>query len=166
MFNCPDCKKSISEEASTCPNCGKPIAKEDILKFKEMDKKATFFAYVLFSIIAVFIYRSCNSNEYASYSNEKELLDKITSLPYYEYKKNRDGYERLSEINPENDTYRKKYNHYKKMAKLSYSEMIEICVSKGVKYYKSIDSFPYLSNGANAESSAREKCHYTLGAFD
>ena len=43
---------------------------------------------------------------------------------------------------------------------------VETCVAKGVAYFKEIEAFPTLSDGRDAETVARERCHRTTGAFD
>ena len=46
---------------------------------------------------------------------------------------------------------------------------VETCVSKGVAYFKSIDSYPRLhsapNKGRRAEDVARERCNRTTNAF-
>lgn len=40
MIQCPDCKKAISENAETCPKCGRKITPNDIAKWKEERERA------------------------------------------------------------------------------------------------------------------------------
>lgn len=40
LFQCPDCKKPISENAENCPKCGRKIAPEDIMKWKEASERS------------------------------------------------------------------------------------------------------------------------------
>ncbi|WP_413612202.1 hypothetical protein [Bdellovibrio sp. HCB-110] len=40
------------------------------------------------------------------------------------------------------------------------------CYEKGIKYYKSIGSYPRLSTGESAEQITELKCSRTIGAFD
>lgn len=39
------------------------------------------------------------------------------------------------------------------------------CVSKGIQYFKDIESYPNLSDGRNAEKVAEERCHRSRVAF-
>jgi predicted amidophosphoribosyltransferase len=32
LINCPECKKEVSDKASSCPNCGHPIARNPPVK--------------------------------------------------------------------------------------------------------------------------------------
>lgn len=36
MFPCPECKKNISDTASSCPKCGHPVSSEEIDRAKEV----------------------------------------------------------------------------------------------------------------------------------
>lgn len=47
---------------------------------------------------------------------EQELYKKVRKIPARYVERNRDGYEKLLEMNPDNETYRKKYNYYSKLA--------------------------------------------------
>lgn len=40
MFQCPDCKKLISENAETCPKCGRKVVPEDVLKWEEANERS------------------------------------------------------------------------------------------------------------------------------
>ncbi len=40
------------------------------------------------------------------------------------------------------------------------------CVDKGTRYFQSIGSYPYLSNGEDAVEVAMRRCRRTAGAFD
>lgn len=40
------------------------------------------------------------------------------------------------------------------------------CVSKGIKFYKDIGSYPILTNGKRAEDLVKTKCNNHIGAFN
>ncbi len=42
---------------------------------------------------------------------------------------------------------------------------VEACTARGIDYFKEIESYPYLSDGRNAERVARERCERTTTAF-
>lgn len=48
----------------------------------------------------------------------------------------------------------------------NYDKDVQLCIEKGIKYYKELGSYPKLSSGKNAERAAEEKCARTTGAFD
>ena len=52
----------------------------------------------------------------SKFKKEQELYKKVRKIPARYVEKNRDGYEKLLEMNPDNETYRKKYNYYSKLA--------------------------------------------------
>jgi tetratricopeptide (TPR) repeat protein len=47
---------------------------------------------------------------------EQELYKKVRKIPARYVEENRDGYKKLSEMNPDNETYRKKYQYYRELA--------------------------------------------------
>jgi large conductance mechanosensitive channel len=46
LVECPDCKKSISELASDCPNCGYPLAEEEAKKKVKKKGVAGFLDFI------------------------------------------------------------------------------------------------------------------------
>lgn len=51
----------------------------------------------------------------SKFKEEQELYKKVRKIPARYVEENRDGYKRLLEINPGNETYRKKYNYYSEL---------------------------------------------------
>ena len=51
LINCPECGKEISDEAKTCPNCGKPLKKPK--EKKKVNKKAVIICAVIMSIMVI-----------------------------------------------------------------------------------------------------------------
>ncbi len=45
-------------------------------------------------------------------------------------------------------------------------EQYSVCIEKGVKYYKSLGSYPTLSTGKSADLKIREKCDFNMNMFD
>ncbi|MBY0316331.1 MAG: hypothetical protein K2Q26_12465 [Bdellovibrionales bacterium] len=43
---------------------------------------------------------------------------------------------------------------------------VDECISKGIRYFKGLKSYPILSDGRNSELVAKERCLRTKGAFD
>ena len=37
LITCPDCKREISDQATACPNCGRPIAHKPPLQVKDVN---------------------------------------------------------------------------------------------------------------------------------
>jgi len=48
LINCPECKKSISDKASSCPYCGNPISERN-------NKKKINFPLILAIILTIFL---------------------------------------------------------------------------------------------------------------
>lgn len=45
-------------------------------------------------------------------------------------------------------------------------EQYSACIEKGVKYYKSLGSYPILSTGEDADSKIRQKCDFNINVFN
>ena len=52
----------------------------------------------------------------SKFKEEQELYKKVRKIPARYVEENRDGYKKLLEMNPDNETYRKKYQYYSKLA--------------------------------------------------
>lgn len=52
----------------------------------------------------------------SKFKEEQELYKKVRKIPARYVVKNRDGYKKLLDMNPGNETYRKKYNYYRELA--------------------------------------------------
>jgi len=56
MIKCPECKKQISEDANSCPNCGKKLTPEKIVIIKEEeDKTKKYTAIGCLAIIGILV---------------------------------------------------------------------------------------------------------------
>lgn len=85
LINCPECGKEISDEAKTCPNCGKPLRKPK--EKKKINKKAVIIisAIIVIGIIVVVgISNYRNTPDYvmkqyvkAVNNQDQKLLEKI-----------------------------------------------------------------------------------------
>jgi uncharacterized membrane protein YvbJ len=54
LINCPDCGKEVSDQAESCNNCGRPIAKRsdslDVEQDAKANKKGNQSAYLRYSL--------------------------------------------------------------------------------------------------------------------
>ncbi len=64
LIKCPECKKKISESASSCPNCGFELDKKvvKIIKAKEAKDKKSGCTVLIIIIIIVFIINAIDSD--------------------------------------------------------------------------------------------------------
>ncbi|WP_413578571.1 zinc ribbon domain-containing protein [Bdellovibrio sp. HCB290] len=108
LVNCPDCKNKVSDDATTCPHCGRI----GVFQAPPEPKPHGPLAYII-TFGVLFGIGSC------MYSNARE-----------------------------------------------HSANKEMCIEKGIKYFKEIGAYPRLtSTGQLAEEAAEEKCGRTVGAF-
>lgn len=66
LIRCPECRKKISKQAESCPNCGFSFKQEDLEKYKqvledrrlqnaEINRKSTKLHLIWLCIFAIFI---------------------------------------------------------------------------------------------------------------
>lgn len=119
LIKCKECKEEISSKAKLCPKCGAPTP-----------KKTSLFTWIVV-IIFIAIYISISSN---NESTEKEykpavakiqqktekqiikeeniLLAKVKKIPVAEIYLNKNAYDGLLKLRPNNAKYKEKYNKY------------------------------------------------------
>lgn len=90
LINCPECGKEISDEAKTCPNCGKPLRKSK--EKKKINKKAVIIIFTIIGLVVIggvvgFIcYRNSPGYTIKQYvkayeTKDDELLSNLILLP-------------------------------------------------------------------------------------
>lgn len=85
LINCPDCNRQISNEAISCPNCGKPL--KDVNKVNKQEKLPLGCNIILLAIPIIFaIYMIprilANDNETNEVSNSNKYENNIDTLMY------------------------------------------------------------------------------------
>ncbi len=57
LITCPECKKEISDEANSCPNCGFPIKKSTIQQKpqEEINKRISYKRIYFYLLIIAFV---------------------------------------------------------------------------------------------------------------
>ncbi len=79
MIPCPECKKQISDNAESCPNCGYKLSQEKIDEIKnEGEKKQNFakigcFTIIIISAILYIIGSSTDSEKKSAPKSKQEL---------------------------------------------------------------------------------------------
>lgn len=101
------------------------------LELDELINQAGVYGFVHKTILGVFLgtskykniydetaaeWRKSQKNDDVISPAEKELKRQVNVIPAENYQANADGYRRLSNINPSNETYESKYNEYSKKA--------------------------------------------------
>jgi len=86
LIQCPECKKSISEAASSCPKCGYVLTPEKIAEIKknqkDLQKKAGIGCLSLIGIIVLISIFSSSENTNTPKTKEqlhKEQIEKLLS---------------------------------------------------------------------------------------
>ena len=68
LIHCPDCNKRISDNATSCPNCGCQLTPLKIAELKESQKKQRLYrniGYVARAIILIILFRVCATSKMA-----------------------------------------------------------------------------------------------------
>jgi hypothetical protein len=57
LLNCPDCAKACSTEAATCPNCGRPLGRQEVQEgFLHKLRRVNFFAVLGVSLASFAVF--------------------------------------------------------------------------------------------------------------
>lgn len=85
LLNCPECGKSVSSMAKTCPDCGFPITDSQVVenttekKVKQLLEKKWFKPCVLVLVVLLIMtfFSPLNKNEQMAYECAKELKEML-----------------------------------------------------------------------------------------
>ncbi len=80
LFPCPDCKKLVSPNASSCPNCGKVLL-APVKKKKETSGCAKFALISILAVIALSIIGSQNRDRSSNPSRSSSTTHQSTTTP-------------------------------------------------------------------------------------
>jgi len=110
LVKCTACKKKVSINAESCPHCGEPVDKEKHLKEK---KDGNIFGAIIIIVFLVFVFTG-KSKEEKDAERLAALQEKVVKIPASDIYRNMETYKEMTDLNPENKKYKKKYNYYKK----------------------------------------------------
>lgn len=76
LTNCPECKKQISDQAKTCPDCGFPI-KIQTTEFKHPSTAFRMIKWVFIALFLVFLFKACTSTPTSKQNTPAATTDNI-----------------------------------------------------------------------------------------
>jgi tetratricopeptide (TPR) repeat protein len=109
----------------------------------------------------------------SKFKEEQELYKKVKKIPVRYIEENRDGYKKLLGMNPDNETYRKKYNYYRELAdsrgknkstKIVSSSSYNAQENPSVGYNRALDEMEAM--GAFTKDSQTSSIYIETGFWD
>ncbi len=169
LINCPECKKKVSEKAATCPSCGYAIAAniQEVRKKEKAEAKSALSGCLIFIIMIVGVVywmmpsaeepqakvqEKIKVQEKVKLTAEQILYNKVKKIPAKQIAANRDGYEKLVKMNPNNDFYKKKYEHYNNLV-LEKNNTASDTISISKSDMNIYDNRSQINNTSNYQSS-------------
>lgn len=72
LIKCPECKKSVSESASSCPKCGYPLSPEVVAKIKKSKRFSNLVAFVI--VVCVIAYFMHTRNKDVNLKSSSQII--------------------------------------------------------------------------------------------
>jgi hypothetical protein len=113
LITCPECKNKISDTASSCPKCGRPLTPVEAAKLRKLEQTSSIIAAIVVAASVLFIVisvlSSTKTNRDTSSKTKRDTLTEangktpaITYQTINEWRIPNGGYGRVIVINPSN----------------------------------------------------------------
>jgi len=143
LVECKTCNNLVSKRAKVCPHCGekKPTKKKTDIK--------TILGAILFIAFLMAVFgpteEEIKANKQIELKKKKEKIvqldAEVKKIPADQYEENYFAYLKLVDLDPDNEKYQKKFNHYKKKYEIANS-IAKTCRIESRKRNKASLNFP------------------------